>query len=110
MPGSNVVNPTIRDMWWLGMKRIGFVVLPNFQNMYFAALSVFEFANISPGKPLYEIEILSEHGGLVANSLGTRTETVPFGDPTYDTLLVGGGTASVTASPGVVDFVQRAHR
>ena len=90
------------------MQRIGFVVLPNFQNMYFAALSVFEFANISAGEPLYEIEVLSEHGGLVPNSLGMLTDTQPFGDPTYDTLLVGGGTASVTASPGVVDFVQRA--
>jgi transcriptional regulator GlxA family with amidase domain len=90
------------------MQRIGFVVLPNFQNMYFAALSVFEFANISAGEPLYEIAVLSEHGGLVPNSLGMLTDTQPFGDPTYDTLLVGGGTASVTASPGVVDFVQRA--
>jgi transcriptional regulator GlxA family with amidase domain len=92
------------------MQRIGFVVLPNFQNMYFAALSVFEFANISAGEQLYEIELLSEHGGLVPNSLGNKTETRPFGDPAYDTLLVGGGTASVTASPGVVDFVQRAHK
>jgi transcriptional regulator GlxA family with amidase domain len=91
------------------MQRIGFVVLPNFQNMYFAALTVFEFANISAEAQLYEIELLSEHGGMVPNSLGTRTETLPFGDPTYDTLLIGGGTASVTASPAVVDFVQRAH-
>lgn len=91
------------------MQRIGFVVLPNFQSLYFAALSVFEFANISAEEALYESEVLSEHGGLVANSLGTRTETVPFGDPAYDTLLVGGGTASVTASPGVVDFVGLPH-
>lgn len=90
------------------MQRIGFVVLPNFQNMYFAALSVFEFANISAGEQLYSIELLSEHGGMVPNSLGTRTETLPFGDPSYDTLMVSGGTASVTASPGVIDFVQRA--
>ena len=91
------------------MQRIGFVVLPAFQNMYFAALTVFEFANISAGEALYEIELLSEHGGMVPNSLGTRMETLPFGDPSYDTLLIGGGTAIVTASPGVVDFVRRAH-
>ena len=92
------------------MQRIGFVVMPNFQNMYFAALTVFEFANISAGEPLYEIELLSEYGGLVPNSLGMMTDTRPFGDPAYDTLLVGGGTASVTASPGVVAFVQSAQR
>lgn len=90
------------------MQRIGFVVLPNFQSLYFATLTVFEFANISAGEPLYEIELLSEFGGLVPNSIGMMTDTLPFGEPAYDTLIVGGGTASVTASPGVVDFVQRA--
>ncbi|MES3100503.1 GlxA family transcriptional regulator [Sphingomonas faeni] len=90
------------------MQRIGFVIIPQFQNMYFAAMTVFEVANFSAGRQLYEIELLSEHGGMVSSSIGIRTETLPFGDPTYDTLLIGGGTASVTASPGLVDFVQRA--
>ncbi len=76
---------------------------------FLAALSVFEFANISAKQTLYEIEILSEHGGMVPSSLGAMTETRKFGDPDYDTLLVGGGTQSVTASPGVVEFMQRAH-
>jgi len=91
------------------MQRIGFVILPDFQMLYFAALSVFEFANISAGKQLYSIELLSEHGGMMRSSLGAMIETTPFGDPNFDTLLVGGGTASVTASPAVVDFVQRGH-
>jgi transcriptional regulator GlxA family with amidase domain len=92
------------------LQRIGFVILPDFQVLYFAALSVFEFANISAGKQLYGIELLSESGGMVRSSLGTMTATMPFGDPTFDTLLVSGGTASVTASPAVVDFVQRGYR
>jgi transcriptional regulator GlxA family with amidase domain len=92
------------------MLRIGFVILPDFQSLYFAALSVFEFANINAGKKLYGIELLSEYGGMVPSSLGTMTETMPFGHPNFDTLLVGGGNVSVTASPAVVDFVQRAHR
>ncbi len=91
------------------MQRIGLVVLPDFQPIYLAALSVFAFANISAKRTLYEIEILSEHGGMVPSSLGTMTETRKFGGLDYDTLLVGGGTESVTASPGVVDFMQRAH-
>ena len=91
------------------MQRIGLVVLPDFQPIYLAALSVFAFANISADKSLYEIEILSEHGGMVPSSLGMMTDTRMFGDLDYDTVLVGGGTQSVTASPGVVDFMQRAH-
>jgi transcriptional regulator GlxA family with amidase domain len=90
------------------MQRVGLVVLPDFQPIYLAALSVFAFANIGAKKTLYEIEILSENGGLVPSSLGTMTDTRKFGVLDYDTLLVGGGTESVTASPGVVDFMQRA--
>jgi transcriptional regulator GlxA family with amidase domain len=91
------------------MQRIGLVVLPDFQPIYLAALSAFAFANIGARKTLYEVEILSEHGGMVPSSLGTMTETRKFGELGYDTILVGGGTESVIASPGVVDFMQRAH-
>ena len=91
------------------MQRIGLVVLPDFQPIYLAALSVFVFANIGAKRTLYEIEILSEHGGLVASSLGAMTETRKFGNLDYDTVLVGGGTESVVASAGVIDFMQRAH-
>jgi transcriptional regulator GlxA family with amidase domain len=91
------------------MQRIGLVVLPDFQPIYLAALSAFTFANISAQQPLYEIDILSEHGGLVPSSIGTKTETRKFAGLDYDTLMVGGGTQTVTASPAVVDFMQRAH-
>jgi transcriptional regulator GlxA family with amidase domain len=90
------------------MQRVGFVVIPKFQVMYLAALSVFEFANISAGKPLYEIEVLSEHGGPVPSSCGMRSDTKAFGDPAFDTLIVGGALANVTASPGLIDFLRRA--
>ena len=91
------------------MQRIGLVVLPDFQPIYLAALSVFAFANIGAKQALYEIEILSEHGGMVASSLGVMTETRKFGEVDYDTVLVGGGTESVIASPAVVAFMQRAY-
>jgi len=90
------------------MQRVGFVVIPKFQVMYLAALSVFEFANICAGKPLYEIEVLSEHGGPVPSSCGMRSDTKAFGDPAFDTLIVGGALANVTASPGLIDFLLRA--
>jgi transcriptional regulator GlxA family with amidase domain len=90
------------------MQRIGFVVIPNFQVMYLAALSVFEFANLNAGEPLYELEVLSEHGGPVPSSCGMRSDTKAFGDPAFDTLIVGGALSNVTVSPGLIDFLQRA--
>ncbi|SDX24671.1 Transcriptional regulator GlxA family, contains an amidase domain and an AraC-type DNA-binding HTH domain [Collimonas sp. OK242] len=90
------------------MRRIGFVLIPGFQLMYMAALSVFEFANISAGKELYEIEVLSETGGLIPSSHGMMVQTEPFGEPTFDTVIFGGGMATFTATPGLVDFAVKA--
>ena len=90
------------------MQRIGFVVVPGYQVMYLAALSVFEFANVVAGEPVYAVEILSEQGGAVPSSMGMMMETRPFGDPRFDTLIVGGDMAIGTATPGVIDFLLRA--
>jgi transcriptional regulator GlxA family with amidase domain len=90
------------------MQRIGFIVFPKFQVMSFAAVSVFEFANIAAGTPLYEVHFLSEAGGPVRSSVGMAVETEPFGEATFDTLIVGGGTEPIEASPGLVAFVRRA--
>ncbi|HEY5103203.1 MAG TPA: AraC family transcriptional regulator, partial [Steroidobacteraceae bacterium] len=79
------------------MKRIGFIVFPGFQVMSFAALSVFEFANLAVGEPLYDLHVLSEDGGAVRSSVGLTVETEPFVAAAFDTLIVGGAT-SVTAS------------
>ena len=45
------------------MQRIGFIVLPGFQMMSVAALSVFEPANGEIGEPVYDVRLLSETGG-----------------------------------------------
>lgn len=90
------------------MQRIGFIVFPKFQVMSFAAVSVFEFANITAGTPLYEVHFLSEEGGAVRSSVGMAVETEPFGGAAFDTLIVGGGTEPIEASPGLVAFVRRA--
>ena len=45
------------------MLSVGFVVTPGFPVMSLAALSVFEFANFSAKKKLYDIQVLSEDGG-----------------------------------------------
>ncbi|MBY4948364.1 GlxA family transcriptional regulator [Cupriavidus respiraculi] len=91
------------------MHKVGFVVFPDFNLMGFAAITVFETANIALGEAAYEVTLLSETGGLVASSAGFRVETEPFGDTVFDTVMFGSGVETVFAvSAGVLDFVRRA--
>ncbi|MDB5988168.1 MAG: AraC family transcriptional regulator [Nevskia sp.] len=90
------------------MQGIGFAVFPGFQVMSFAALSVFEFANLVTGEPLYEVQVLSETGGWIRSSTGLAIETKRFGNTRFDTLIVGGGTSIDPATAGLVKFVQKA--
>jgi len=90
------------------MHRIGFVVFEGFQTMSIAALSVFEYANVMKGKAIYEIHTISEHGGLVRSSTGMVVDSKPFGDLTYDTVLVGGGASIIEhAPPTLLEFMRR---
>lgn len=89
------------------MHRIGFVVSPGFQMMSFAALSAFEFANLTVPEPFYDVDVLSESGGPVKSSVGTSIETAPFDDAAYDTVIFAGDLAATAGSPGVSDFVRR---
>ena len=67
------------------MLTVGFVVTPGFPVMSLAALSVFEFANYSATKKLYDIRVLSEDGRPVPSASGTSLETTAFGDAHFDT-------------------------
>jgi transcriptional regulator GlxA family with amidase domain len=91
------------------MKRVGFIVSPNFQMMSLAAIPVFEFANRVMGEPLYDFEILSETGGLIRSSFGVSIDTQAFADPEFDTLIVGGGTEIEPSSPRLLSFLRSAH-
>lgn len=91
------------------MQRIGFVVFDGFQSMSFAALSVFEYANVMLGKPVYEMHFISEEGGLVRSSTGMVVDSKRFDETTYDTVIVGGGASIIEHSPaGLVAFIQKA--
>jgi transcriptional regulator GlxA family with amidase domain len=92
------------------MQRIGFVVLPGFQMMSVAALSVFEFANKEMGEPVYDVHLLSETGGSVRSSIGISVATEPFGNTKLDTLIVGGSSATESLTPGVIKFLRQALR
>jgi transcriptional regulator GlxA family with amidase domain len=90
------------------MQRIGFVVSPGFQLMGFAAASVFEFANLTVGEPLYDVHLLSETGGAVRMSVGVTIDTEAFDDSGFDTLIVGGGLVVQQPTPGLLAFVRAA--
>jgi transcriptional regulator GlxA family with amidase domain len=93
------------------MQRIGFVVFDGFQSMSFAALSVFEYANVMMGKPLYEMRFISEKGGLVRSSTGMVVNSEPFDNKTYDTVIVGGGTSILEHAPaGLLAFMRKASK
>ncbi len=70
-----------------------------------APISVFEMANETSPKPFYEVRILSENGGPVRTSVGITLETEAFGEPEFDTLLIGAGTVIEPATPKLLDFI-----
>jgi transcriptional regulator GlxA family with amidase domain len=90
------------------MLSIGFVVTPGFPVMSLAALSVFEFANFSAGKDLYDIQVLSEDGGAIPSASGTSLGTTAFGDRRFDTIIIGGNTRAAPTSPALLAFVRSA--
>jgi transcriptional regulator GlxA family with amidase domain len=71
------------------MHRIGFIVPQSFQMMSVAALTAFEIANLPPAGPRYDIQVLSRYGGPVRSSGGMTLQTEAFGDPAFDTVIVG---------------------
>jgi transcriptional regulator GlxA family with amidase domain len=80
--------------------------------MSLAALTVFEIANLPDGRKSYDVHVLSEHGGPVESSGGMKLETEAFGDPAFDTVIVGSITEMKIPSPdaAVVAFVKEAAR
>jgi transcriptional regulator GlxA family with amidase domain len=92
------------------MQRVAFVVFPGFQIMSLAAMSVFEFANLEAPAPRYDVTVVSERGGAVADSAGLRVETKPFGRTAFDTVIVCGGVGAPPPLPRVVAYLRRAVR
>jgi transcriptional regulator GlxA family with amidase domain len=90
------------------MLSVGFVVTPGFPVMSLAALSVFEFANYSAEKKLYDVQVLSEDGMPVPSASGTRLETTAFSDAHFDTVIIGGNTCAVPTSPSLLAFISSA--
>lgn len=97
--------PSFKDIM---TQRIGLVVFPGFQILDLVALSVFELANAEAGRTVYELEVLSEHGGPVASTAGVTVDSRAFDRRRFDTLLVAGSTTVPPSSDGLLDFLRRA--
>src|SRR5229473_1466872 len=92
------------------MHRVGFIVPQRVQLMSLAALTAFEIVNLPPADQRYDIHLLSEHGGPVRSSSGMTLETEAFGDPAFDTVIVGSITEMdmPSSDTNLIAFVQEA--
>jgi transcriptional regulator GlxA family with amidase domain len=90
------------------MQRIAFIVSAGFQTMSLAVISVFEFANMEIGRPIYDVHLLSETGGSIRTSMGMSITAEPFDDTNFDTLIVSGTTVIESSTPGLIKFVRQA--
>lgn len=89
------------------MLTIGFALPPGFQIMGLASVSAFELANITAGESLYDIRLLSEHGGAVPNSFGVPLETRGLQRQRVDTLIVAGLLRPTPTSPGLLKYIRK---
>lgn len=88
------------------MRKVGFILHPGYSPMSLAISTVFEIANLQAGKPVYNVQMLSEHGGPVRTSVGFEVMTTPFSGEPLDLLVVGGSMENAT--PEIVAFVRTA--
>jgi transcriptional regulator GlxA family with amidase domain len=72
------------------MHRIAYAVVPNFQVMLFAGMTVFELANRLAPTPFYDLRLLSATGGPVSTSLGIPMPTEAPGRKVFDTVIAVG--------------------
>jgi transcriptional regulator GlxA family with amidase domain len=83
------------------------VVFPGFQILDLAPIAAFELANIHAGRVVYEVELLSEQGGLVRSSSGAAVDSKPFSLARHDTLIVTGALTVAPSTDGLCSFLAR---
>jgi transcriptional regulator GlxA family with amidase domain len=88
------------------MRKVGFIICPGYQPMGFAVTAPFEIANQQAAEPVYDIRLLSKHGGPVRTSLGFHVLTEAFSEEAYDLIVVGASMED--ASPETIEFIRHA--
>lgn len=91
------------------MVSVGILLFPGFQMLSLSTSTVFEFANRVVEQPFYQVDLLSEAGGLVRSSMGFSIETLGLESQPYDTVLVLGDN-QLLATPGAtgIAYLQNA--
>lgn len=89
------------------MQNIGLILYPNFQVLGLSICSVFEFANIVAGRPIYSISLLSEQGGPVRTSAGFDVDTEAFDQRLFDTLIVMGDNVIMPTTDGLAAYLRQ---
>src|SRR5258708_6951329 len=87
------------------MHRVGLILPHDFQLLNLAPLTVFELSEMTPHPPPYDIHLLSEHGGSLKSSCGVTVETEAFGDPAFDTIIMGAITSFVMPRPSTANMI-----
>ncbi|WP_019937833.1 GlxA family transcriptional regulator [Bordetella sp. FB-8] len=74
------------------MHRIGFFVCHGYDALDLAGpLSTFNQAAIAAGHTPYDLQVISQAGGLVRSNAGLAIETKPLGRRSFDTVIFVGG-------------------
>ncbi len=89
------------------MVAVGLLLPEGFATLSFAPLAVFEAANMVLAEPFYELHLVSDVGGRVANSFGVATETERAEDIALDTLLLGAPPDTRAPSTALVEYLKR---
>ncbi|TWB23535.1 AraC family transcriptional regulator with amidase-like domain [Nitrospirillum amazonense] len=92
------------------MRRVGIVVFPGFQILDLVVVTAFEVANIIAGRPVYDVHLVSEMGGMVASSSGVAVQAQAPGDLAYDTLMIAGALDLAVVPASLAVFVRGAAR
>lgn len=90
------------------MQTVGLIIYPNFQSLGLAVSTVFEHANTLVDEPVYELVLVSEHGGIVKSSQGFGIDTVPMNSRSFDTVIVIGDNECAPQSDGMLDYLREA--
>lgn len=89
------------------MKRIAILIFPGFQILDLAAISAFELANGCLQQPFYEVELLSENGGLVESSSGVQIASSRLDSAKkFDTVVMAGSLWIGPTSEALCRFLQ----
>lgn len=85
---------------------VGIILYAGFQALGLALGSVFEQANLLSGKPVYDVALTSESGGLVRSSQSFEVNTIALSERDFDTLIVLGNNDCTAPSKGLQEFLR----